>query len=224
VTELPGGALLLLWNGVDPARRDEYERWHGREHVPERLGVPGMLAARRYLRVAGPSPDYLTVYAMKDTGVLSSPEYRRLLDHPTPWSLAMRPAFRGFVRLCGRRVSEAGGGLGGVAATATIAGDGDAGDPALAAALAAMVGDGTLLAARCVVRDAFVPEVPFAVNGAPPRPPPAGAVMVEATAEESLAAAWPRLGEALALSGDAAAPATLCLYRLAQAITPASPP
>src|SRR5690606_33492639 len=90
-----------------------YDLWHTREHVPERIAVPGMLGARRYVRSAGPLPEYLTVYAMEDTAVLASQPYRNLLAGPTPWSQAMRPAFRGFMRLCCRRAWSGGGGLGG---------------------------------------------------------------------------------------------------------------
>ncbi|MEO8280626.1 MAG: tripartite tricarboxylate transporter substrate-binding protein [Ideonella sp.] len=88
------GALLALWNDVDPALDAEYNDWHGREHVPERLNVPGILWARRYLR-ASPVPTmprYLTMYGLRDADVLESEAYDRLLREPTPWSFRMRPA------------------------------------------------------------------------------------------------------------------------------------
>ena len=51
--DFAGNGMLALWNGVDPARRDEYDLWHTREHVPERVAVPGMLGARRCVRLDG---------------------------------------------------------------------------------------------------------------------------------------------------------------------------
>lgn len=92
-------ALLALWNDVDPLREAEYNEWHAREHVPERLTVPGMVWALRYIRVeAGPTPRYLTLYGLRDTDVLDSAEYRRLLAEPSPASRAMRPALRNIAR------------------------------------------------------------------------------------------------------------------------------
>lgn len=92
-------ALLALWNDVDPAREAEYEQWHAREHVPERLTVPGMLWALRLRAVgAGTLPRYLTLYGLRDQGVLESAPYRRLLAEPTPASRSMRPALRHIAR------------------------------------------------------------------------------------------------------------------------------
>jgi len=91
-------ALLALWNDVDPALDAAYNDWHAHEHVPERLTVPGILWALRYAASAGaadaPMPRYLTLYGLRDAQVLSSAPYRRLLEHPTPASRAMRPALR----------------------------------------------------------------------------------------------------------------------------------
>jgi hypothetical protein len=92
-------ALLALWNDVDPVRDTEYNAWHAREHVPERLTVPGMLWALRYGRLRdGKMPQYLTLYGLRDVAVLDSAEYRRLLAEPTPASRAMRPALRNMAR------------------------------------------------------------------------------------------------------------------------------
>lgn len=93
-------ALLALWNDVDPALDAEYEEWHAREHVPERLTVPGMTWGLRWRRLGdeSPWPRYLTLYGLRDAQVLDSPEYRRLLAEPTPWSRAMRPALRNVTR------------------------------------------------------------------------------------------------------------------------------
>ena len=46
---LRGSAFLALWNDFDPARDAEYNCWHTFEHVPERVGIEGILAGRRYV-------------------------------------------------------------------------------------------------------------------------------------------------------------------------------
>ena len=89
------GALLALWNDVDPAQEALYEHWHAQEHVPERLLVPGMRWGLRFRDVeASRAPRYLTLYALRDPAVLDSAPYQRLLREPTPTSARMRPALR----------------------------------------------------------------------------------------------------------------------------------
>ena len=101
------GALLALWNDVDPALEDAYEDWHANEHVPERLTVPGFRWGLRYRAADGsPGPRYLTLYGLADAAVLDGDAYRALLARPTPASARLRPALRRLSRwVC--RVREA---------------------------------------------------------------------------------------------------------------------
>lgn len=93
------GALLALWNDVDPAVEAGYEDWHAREHVPERCTVPGILWGWRYRHARGAAmPRYLTLYGLRDPQVLDSEPYLRLLREPTPASRRMRPALRNVSR------------------------------------------------------------------------------------------------------------------------------
>jgi hypothetical protein len=46
---LKGSAFLALWNDFDPARDEEYNCWHTFEHVPERVGIEGVVSGRRYI-------------------------------------------------------------------------------------------------------------------------------------------------------------------------------
>ena len=92
-------ALLALWNDVDARRDAEYNDWHAREHVPERLTVPGLLWGLRFRRLgAGAMPLYLTLYGLRDEAVLDSEAYLGLLQHPTPASREMRPAMHNIAR------------------------------------------------------------------------------------------------------------------------------
>ncbi|WP_280151559.1 DUF4286 family protein [Piscinibacter sp. XHJ-5] len=93
-------ALLALWNDVAPELDGPYNDWHAREHVPQRLTVPGMVWARRYGRCGhdNAAPRYLTLYGLRDPEVLESEPYRQLLREPTPMSREMRPALRNLSR------------------------------------------------------------------------------------------------------------------------------
>lgn len=98
--EVPG-FLLALWNDVEPSFEAEYNDWQAREHVPERCRVPGILWGLRYrLQDLLPAalPRYLTLYGLRDAGVLESAAYRRLLNEPTPRSRRMRPVLSNLSR------------------------------------------------------------------------------------------------------------------------------
>ena len=112
-----GTAFLALWNAFDHRLLDEYECWHTFEHVPERLGVPGFLSARRYASGEGADRCFFTLYEIDSLDVLETPAYRELVDLPTSWSAKMRRSFSGFRRFPCSRVASAGYGLSGAIAT-----------------------------------------------------------------------------------------------------------
>jgi len=101
---LAGGAFLALLNDFAPERDDEYNLWHSVEHVPERLTVPGITAARRYVARGAERYRYFTLYEMASPAVMLSAPYLHLFDHPTPWSTSMRPSFLNFRRMPCRTV------------------------------------------------------------------------------------------------------------------------
>lgn len=108
----PGPAFLAIGNTVLPEMRDAYEDWHGQEHVPERLTMPGFLAAKRYLCASGAGSLYLTLYEIAGPEALETPEYQHLLADPTPASQRMRPAMGDFSRHVYRETGRAGQGFG----------------------------------------------------------------------------------------------------------------
>lgn len=177
--DLSGNGVLALWNGVEPTKAQEYGVWHTREHVPERISVPGILGARRYFRLHGPLPQFLTLYGLENIDVLMGKAYQALLENPTAWSISMRPALRDFFRLCCRRIYSIGGGLGSTLVAATV-GDGiDLKSLGLRTWAQQAVGYDAITAAHLLECDPDAPDVPFAVNGAPPSLPKSGVLMLE---------------------------------------------
>jgi len=79
---LLGNAAVLIWNDVAPEGRDEFYRWHDKEHIPERLALPGFRRGRRF-RKPGHSPEWLTMYEAIDVSALVSREYIARLNAPT---------------------------------------------------------------------------------------------------------------------------------------------
>lgn len=107
-------AMLALWNDYPADLAEEYASWHTFEHVPERLTVPGMRAARRYVS-ASQTETYFTLYELEDLHVIEHPAYLDLVRNPTPWSLKMRRHFSRVLRIPGRIAASGGNGIGGAA-------------------------------------------------------------------------------------------------------------
>jgi hypothetical protein len=111
--------MLVVWTNVAPAGEADFDAWYTREHVADRVGVPGFRNGARYEAVRG-DPRFLAVYETDTVAVLSSAVYRERLDHPTPWTQRVMPNFRDTVRATCRVVANAGEGIGGMQRTCRI--------------------------------------------------------------------------------------------------------
>ena len=102
-----GSAAVAMWWDIAPEMRAEWEDWHTREHMPERLAIPGFLRGTRWIAASG-EPSYFVLYEAADLGTLTRGPYLERLNNPTPWSRKMMPHHRNMVRsLC--RVHESSG-------------------------------------------------------------------------------------------------------------------
>jgi hypothetical protein len=112
---LSGSAAMVLSFDIEPEAVDEHDDWHTREHLPERLSIPGFLRGSRWKALEG-EPAYLVLYEVADLAVLGSAAYLERLNHPTPWTQKMMKSYRGKRRGFCRVVASCGAGLGGSAA------------------------------------------------------------------------------------------------------------
>jgi hypothetical protein len=80
--------ILAIWNDVRPGREADFEAWFQREHLAERLAVPGFRFGRRHEAVSG-SPRYFVFYVTDDPGVLTAKPYFERLENPTPLTRRM---------------------------------------------------------------------------------------------------------------------------------------
>jgi hypothetical protein len=117
---LTGDALLAIWHDIEQASRDEYMEWHTREHMPERLSIPGFTVGKRLINHDLDRYRYGTIYGGKDLEVFRSPAYLERLNNPTDWSLRVQPAFRNFLRVACVRLASRGLGEGGAVATVRL--------------------------------------------------------------------------------------------------------
>lgn len=102
---------MVLYYDIAPDAIEDHDDWHTREHVPERLSIPGFLRASRWVAAEG-SPRYLVMYEVAAVQVLSGAAYLERLDNPTPWTARMMENFRGMARGFCTVVSSSGLGLG----------------------------------------------------------------------------------------------------------------
>jgi len=109
---LLGQALVLIWNDVAPEGREQFYEWHDKEHIPERLALPGFRRGRRFVR-PGHSPEWLTIYEAADLRALVSPEYLARLNAPTPETVSALRHFRNTSRAACRVVHSVGSSTGG---------------------------------------------------------------------------------------------------------------
>jgi hypothetical protein len=116
---LRGRAILAIWNDIAPGGDHDFNEWHTREHMPERLAVPGFLRGRRYVALRG-APRYFNFYETDGPEVLQSPPYLERLNHPTPWTRRCIQLFRNNKRTVCTITASLGRGEGGVVATVEL--------------------------------------------------------------------------------------------------------
>ena len=197
---------LCIWTGVDPEHELDFNRWYDREHMQERVAIPGFQAARRFRAVGESSRPYLALYDTADIGVFTSPAYRQAFSHQTEWSLRNFARLRNNQRRVGRLSIEAGAGEGCALALFVV----PPGRMTLAALRAGMT---ACVAVDHVVRAALL-QTDVALSTpltAAAEPAPAdGLVMIEATVVEVAQAQ----AQALALALDLPAAETFVFQSL----------
>ncbi len=104
---LAGLGVVCIWHDLLPEVRDDFHQWHNREHMPERVGIPGFRRGRRYVAVAG-TPEYFNLYEADSPEVLGGQDYLNRLNSPSEWTRRVVPSFRNVSRsIC--RVAYTGG-------------------------------------------------------------------------------------------------------------------
>ena len=89
-----GDGILLVFSDVAPEHDEEFNRWYNKEHLPERLSIPGVLDAARYEAVQG-GPKYLACYELASSDAWYSDGWQKWLKNPTEWSKRMSPSVIG---------------------------------------------------------------------------------------------------------------------------------
>lgn len=113
---LAGQGAIAIWNDITAQGRDGFYAWHGSEHMPERVGIPGFLRGRRYVALRG-APEFFTLYEAQSPETLTGQDYAARLNSPTPWTLASIRHFGNVARAICRVAASCGTAQGGLIAT-----------------------------------------------------------------------------------------------------------
>ena len=111
-TALLGEAAVIIWNDVAEEGRAQFYEWHDKEHIPERLSIPGFRRGRRYSRPQH-SPQWLTMYEADNLQVLTSAAYLARLNAPTSATARALEHFRNTSRAVCRIAHSRGSSSGG---------------------------------------------------------------------------------------------------------------
>ena len=80
-----GRGLFMVFTDIPPEYEEEFNRWYDEEHIPERLAIPGILDAARYVAVRG-GPKYLACYEIAGPETRISDAWQDKLNNPTEWT------------------------------------------------------------------------------------------------------------------------------------------
>jgi hypothetical protein len=109
---LAGDGVIAIWNGIRPEVRADFFEWHNREHMPERVGIPGFRRGRRYDAIEA-TPEFFTLYETDTPQTLVGRDYLDRLNNPTPWTRKCSAAFLDASRSLCRVAASFGTGQGG---------------------------------------------------------------------------------------------------------------
>jgi hypothetical protein len=98
---LRGKGMLIVYTDIGPRHERDFNEWYNREHIDERVNLPGFYRGRRYVSVKGP-PKYLATYECDSVADLATPSYLALLANQTAWTQTTMKRFSSFKRMAVR--------------------------------------------------------------------------------------------------------------------------
>lgn len=110
---LQGQAFLGIWHGLQPGHERDFDDWHTHEHMPERVGIPGFLRARRYMNWNLEQQVCFTMYEGAHHETFRSPGYLARLNAPTEGTSRISRVQTHFMRGAFELKGSYGAGIGG---------------------------------------------------------------------------------------------------------------
>jgi len=111
---LYGKGMLITFSETPPEVEEDFNEWYNREHIDERVWMPGFHRARRYV-AANSNADikYFATYETDKVEDLADPEYMELLKDQSDWSKKVMSTFTKFDRITANVTIDLSHGFGG---------------------------------------------------------------------------------------------------------------
>ena len=111
---LYGKGMLITFSETPPEVEEDFNEWYNREHIDERVWMPGFHRARRYAD-ANSNADikYFATYETDKVEDLADPEYMELLKDQSDWSKKVMSTFTKFDRITASVTIDLSHGFGG---------------------------------------------------------------------------------------------------------------
>jgi hypothetical protein len=102
-TDMAKGLLFMAFD-FSTAHEDEFHDWYDREHVPERLRLPGFLNAQRWIDEQNPKI-HVATYDLDSADVLATPAYRAVGgENQSAWTRRVTRMCRRIMRYQGEQL------------------------------------------------------------------------------------------------------------------------
>jgi hypothetical protein len=88
---------MLIWNNIDDGFDGDFNEWYSRQHLHERVSLPGFIRARRF-RAIDAEHKYLAMYETESSAAMSSEQYLRSVNNPLPSTRLMISHFKDWTR------------------------------------------------------------------------------------------------------------------------------
>jgi hypothetical protein len=116
---LYGKGMLMTFTETPVGAEEDFNEWYNREHIDERVWMPGFHRARRYVDCAGDAKiKYFATYETDKVEDLADPKYMALLQDQSDWSKKVMATFAKFDRITARITIDLSHGFAGACAVA----------------------------------------------------------------------------------------------------------
>lgn len=102
---------LAVWTDVTADHLEDYRRWLTREHMQQRVVLPGFFGVRLF-SAPGDERSHFIFYSTASAQAFQGEAYMAVLNDPTPWTRRTMPRLQYFDRGAGSQRIKAGDGTG----------------------------------------------------------------------------------------------------------------
>ena len=113
------GSVSIMWTEIPEAIAYDLNEWYDREHVRNRVDVPGYIWGKRYKAVHG-GPSYMAVYATEGPHVQAGDDFLQVVTNPTLGETRFAPHFYNSIRMMCDVTASVGDSEGGIAGFLTL--------------------------------------------------------------------------------------------------------